>query len=116
MFCRMCGVQIPDHSEVCPVCGAEQHITMTEETEKEKGTGKTAAEILKGTGRVIGKVGGTILMATGSMVFSIVSEEVGKGVQKKTKKVFSDVLKATGLKKKTPLDIAVKRLKQCRRR
>lgn len=106
MFCRKCGEQIPDNSETCPVCGEEQHRTTTEETEKGEGAGKTAEKILKGAGKTIVKVGGSILIGAGSAVAAMVSEEVGKGLQKKTKKWISKGMKATGLKNKTPLDKA----------
>lgn len=106
MFCRKCGVQIPDDSETCPVCGEEQYRTTTEEMEKGEGAGKTAEEILKGAGKAVAKVVGPILIGAGSAIAAMVSEEVGKGLQKKTKKWISKGMKATGLKNKTPLDKA----------
>ncbi len=106
MFCRMCGEQIPDNSETCPVCGEEQHIITTGETEKGGGTDKTLIKVLKGAGKVVAKVGGSILMAASSVVVAAVSDEVGKGVQKKLKKGVSTVMKATGMKNKTLLDKA----------
>ena len=63
MFCRMCGEQIPDNSETCPVCGEKQHVTMTGAAEKSEGTDKTPVKILKGTGKAIVTVGGPILIA-----------------------------------------------------
>lgn len=102
MFCRMCGVQIPDYSEVCPVCGEEQH--MTAEMEKDKD--KMAVKILKGAGKTIGKVGATILLGAGTVIVSVVSDEVGKGLQKKVKKT----LKRVG-GQKTPFEKARKVVK-----
>lgn len=98
MFCRMCGEQIPDNSEICPVCGEKQHVTTTRETEKSEETGKTPVGILKGAGKAIATVGGPILIAAG--------EEVGKALQKKLKKGVSTAMKATGLKNKTLFDKA----------
>lgn len=102
MFCRKCGEQIPDKSRTCPTCGEEQYITMEEETEKNEGTDKMPVKILKGSGKVITKVAGTIIVFAGSAV----ADEFSKGVQKKTKKAVSKGMKAIGLKRKTPLDIA----------
>lgn len=107
MFCRKCGEQIPENSESCPVCGENQGITMTtEETEKggNGGAGKIAGKILKAAA-------GTAVTIIGSIVVPIVGEEVGKGMQKAVKKGTSNILKATGLKKKTPLDMAGKVIK-----
>lgn len=107
MFCRKCGEQIPDNSEFCPVCGENQGITMTtEETEKggNGGAGKTAGKILKGAA-------GLVVTTVVSIAGSTVVEEVGKGMQKAVKKGTSNILKAMGLKKKTPLDMANKAFK-----
>ncbi|MCI9571258.1 MAG: zinc ribbon domain-containing protein [Lachnospiraceae bacterium] len=106
MFCRMCGEQIPDNSEICPVCGEEQHIRTTGETEKSEETGKTPVKILKGAGKAIATVGGSILIAVGPAVAAVASEEVGKALQKKLKKGVSTAMKATGLKNKTLFDKA----------
>lgn len=104
MFCRMCGEQIPDNSETCPVCGEEQHVTMTGAAEKGEGTDKTPVKILKGAGKAIVTVGGPILIAVGSAVAAVASEEVGKALQKKLKKGVSTAMKVAGLKNKTLLD------------
>lgn len=104
MFCRMCGEQIPDNSETCPVCGEKQHVTMTGAAEKGEGTDKTPVKILKGTGKAIVTVGGPILIAAGSAVAAVASEEVGKALQKKLKKGVSTAMKVAGLKNKTLLD------------
>lgn len=107
MFCRKCGEPIPENSELCPICGENQGITMTTE-ETEKGTngsvGKTAGKILKGAA-------GTAVTIIGSMVVPIVGEEVGKGMKKAVKKGTSNILKMAGLKRKTPLDMASKVIK-----
>lgn len=106
MFCRMCGEQIPDNSETCPVCGEEQHITTTGETEKGEGTDKALIKVLKGAGKTIAKVGGSILTVAVPVVVATVSDEVGKGLQKKLKKGVSKGMKVIGLKDKTPIDKA----------
>lgn len=111
MFCRMCGEQIPDYSETCPVCGEEQHMTTTREMEKGESTDKTPVKILKGAGKAIGKVGGSILIGAGAAVVNMVSEEVKKGLSKKVGKASTKVLKAVGLKSKTPFDKASEAVK-----
>lgn len=112
MFCRKCGEIIPENSEFCPVCGENQGITMTtEETEKNGNgsAGKTVGKILKGAA-------GAAVTMMGSVVVPIVSEEVGKGMQKAVKKGTSKFLKATGLKKKTPFDMAGKAIKTMKKK
>lgn len=112
MFCRKCGEPIPENSEFCPICGENQGIPMTaEEMEKSQNgsAGKTAGKILKGAA-------GAAVTIIGSMVVPIVGEEVGKGVQKAVKKGTSNILKMTGLKKKTPFDMAGKAIKTMKKK
>ncbi len=44
MFCKNCGKQIPDHSELCPLCGSAQSIT---ELEYRTGARTPAGALLK---------------------------------------------------------------------
>ncbi len=116
MFCRMCGEQIPNDCEVCPICGEEQVITITTEETGESGNedaGGTVVTVLKEAEKVIGTVVGTTI---NTIIVPTVSEEVGKELQKKAKKGTSDFLKAMGLKKETPLDKVSKALKTMRKR
>lgn len=71
--------------------------------------GKTVGKILKGAA-------GAAVTMMGSVVVPIVSEEVGKGMQKAVKKGTSKFLKATGLKKKTPFDMAGKAIKTMKKK
>lgn len=107
MYCRICGESIPDNSEICPECGENQGRTRETEKDEKSGAGKIAGKIVKG------------IVIVGTPLATIVGQElldgVGKAVTKKAGKATNSVLKTMGLKKKTPLDMGKKALKNVKK-
>ena len=80
MFCRNCGKEIPDHSEICPICGGSQTIT---ELEYRTGAKSPAGALFKRyreepvtrQGAILLEILG-ILLGFGAVIFAIVYPDV----------------------------------------
>lgn len=80
MYCRMCGAQIADNSEICPECREKQHITGIGETEK--GTANKMGE-------AVGNFLKPIIKEVAPVVVDVLCNKISKGAAEKVGKLTS---------------------------
>lgn len=108
MFCKHCGEIIDDDSDFCRICGAEQ--TLSSEADGNYGTLikgkllKAGAFLMVTAGEVVKDVMVQQVASEGQKIVEQVTGQVGKSLQKKSKKVMHKALVGLKIEKPTTLE------------